>query len=195
MTVAILSGASSGALHAVTGPDHLLSLGPAALRAPTAAGRIGLLWGAGHALGTLLLSLPLLLLAQLTHVPWLATAGDRLAGAALLAMAAWSWRSLRRDAGQALGGETRSPFWVGLVHGVTGAGALLLVLPTALSGDVARALLYLAAFAVGSTLAMAVLTHAVGRVGHLLDPKHLRRLQQTLLCGAVVLGSSWLLFP
>src|SRR5687767_9578486 len=137
MTVAILSGASSGAIHAVTGPDHLLSLGPAALSSPRAAGRIGLFWGAGHALGTLLLSLPLLVLAQLTHVPWLATVGDRLAGAALLAMAAWSWRSLRRDAGQALGGETRSPFWVGLVHGVTGAGALLLVLPTALSGNVA----------------------------------------------------------
>jgi hypothetical protein len=194
MTLAILSGASSGALHAVTGPDHLLSLGPAALRAPTFAGRIGLLWGAGHALGTLVLSLPLLLLAQLTHVSWLASVGDRLAGAALIAMAAWSWSSLRRDAGYARA-ETRGPFWVGLLHGVTGAGALLLVLPAALSGDVARALLYLAAFAVGSTLAMALLTRTVGRVGHLLDRKHLRTLQRALLCGAVALGSSWLLLP
>jgi hypothetical protein len=194
MTIAILSGASSGALHAVTGPDHLLSLGPAALRAPTSAGRIGLFWGAGHALGTLLLSLPLLALAQLAHVSWLAAVGDRAAGLALIAMAAWSWHSLRNDAGQAPG-DTRSPFWVGLVHGATGAGALLLVLPTALSGDVSRALLYLAAFAVGSTLAMALLTRAIGRVGHLLDPKRLRTLQQTLLCGALALGSSWLLFP
>jgi nickel/cobalt exporter len=194
MTLAILSGASSGALHAVTGPDHLLSLGPAALRAPTSAGRIGLFWGAGHALGTLLLSLPLLALAQLVHVSWFAAAGDRLAGLALIAMAAWSWRSLRSHAGHAQD-DTSSPFWVGLVHGVTGAGALLLVLPTALSGDVWRALLYLAAFAIGSTLAMALLTRAIGRVGHLLDPRHLRRLQQTLLCGAIALGSSWLLFP
>lgn len=193
MTVAILSGASSGALHAVTGPDHLLSLGPAALRAPSTAGRIGLLWGAGHALGTLLLSLPLLALAQLVHVWWIATLGDRLAGLALIAMAAWSWRSSRSHAEQAQG-DTRSPFWVGLVHGVTGAGALLLVLPTALSGDVGRALLYLAAFAVGSTLAMALLTRGIGRVGRLLDQRHLLALQQTLLCGAVALGSSWLLF-
>jgi hypothetical protein len=194
MTIAILSGASSGALHAVTGPDHLLSLGPAALRAPSTAGRIGLFWGAGHALGTLLLSLPLLALALLAHVSWFATVSDRLAGLALIAMAAWSWRSLRNNAGQAQG-DTRSPFWVGLVHGMTGAGALLLVLPTALSGDVWRALLYLTAFAAGSTLAMALLTRAIGRVGYLLDQKRLRTLQQALLCGAVALGSSWLLCP
>ena len=193
MTVALLSGASAGALHAVTGPDHLLSLGPAALRAPTTAGRIGLFWGGGHALGTLLLSLPLLALAQLVHASWFAAVGDRLAGLALIAVAAWSWRSLR-TAGHSQG-DTRSPFWVGLVHGVTGAGALLLVLPTALSGDVWRALLYLAAFAIGSTLAMALLTRAIGRVGHLLDQERLRTLQQILLCGAVALGSSWLLFP
>jgi nickel/cobalt transporter (NicO) family protein len=194
MTIAILSGASSGALHAVTGPDHLLSLGPAALRAPTVAGRIGLFWGAGHALGTLLLSLPLLALAQLAHVSWFASVGDRLAGFALIAMAAWSWRNLRSNARQAQR-DTRSPFWVGLMHGVTGAGALLLVLPTALSGDVGRALPYLAAFAIGSTLAMALLTRAVGRVGHLLDQKRLRTLQQTLIYGAFALGSSWLLLP
>jgi nickel/cobalt transporter (NicO) family protein len=193
MTVAILSGASAGALHAVTGPDHLLSLGPAALRAPTIAGRIGLSWGGGHALGTLLLSLPLLALAQMVHISWFAAFGGRLAGLALIAVAAWSWRSLRH-AGHSQG-DTRSPFWVGLVHGVTGAGALLLVLPAALSGDGWRALLYLAAFALGSTVAMALLTHAIGRVGHLLDQKRLRTLQQTLLFGAVALGSSWLLFP
>jgi nickel/cobalt transporter (NicO) family protein len=195
MTLAILSGASSGALHAVTGPDHLLSLGPAALRAPSAAGRIGLFGGAGHALGTLLLSLPLLVLAQLTQVSWLATVGDRVAGAALIAMAAWSWRRLRHAGHNSGGADTRSPFWVGLVHGVTGAGALLLVLPTALSGDVTRALLYLAAFALGSTLAMALLTRAVGRIGHFFDGKQLRGVQQALLCGAVMLGSSWLLWP
>jgi nickel/cobalt transporter (NicO) family protein len=193
MTVAMLSGATAGALHAVTGPDHLLSLGPAALRAPASAGRIGLFWGAGHALGTLLLSLPLLTLAHMVHASWFAAVGDRLAGLALIAVAAWSWHSVR-DAGHSQG-EARNPFWVGLVHGVTGAGALLLVLPTALSGEAWRALLYLAAFAIGSTVAMALLTHVIGRVGHLLDQKRLRTLQQTLLFGAVALGSSWLLLP
>lgn len=192
MTVAILTGASSGALHAVTGPDHLLSLGPAALKAPPrAALRIGLLWGMGHALGTLLLSLPLLALSHWAHVSSLAAWGDRLAGLALLLTAAWSWRSAQRAAQRHVA-EARSPFWVGLVHGVTGAGALLLVLPNTLGGDTTRALVYLAAFAVGSTLAMAGLTRAIGKVGHHLDPRQLRMVQRLLLGGAVVLGTSWL---
>src|SRR5688572_8215922 len=76
MAIALLSGAGSGALHAITGPDHLLSLGPAALRSPHTARRIGLYWGIGHALGTLLLSLPLLFLMQAAHVAALAASSD-----------------------------------------------------------------------------------------------------------------------
>jgi nickel/cobalt transporter (NicO) family protein len=192
MTVAILSGATSGALHAVTGPDHLLSLGPAVLRAPRAASRIGLLWGAGHALGTLLLALPLLVLAQLVQLSFLASAGNRVAGAALLATAAWSWRSSKARA-EGAAADTRSPLWVGLIHGVTGASALLLVLPSALGGSTLRAMVYLVAFALGSMLAMGALTHALGKVGRLLEPRLVANAQRALLFGAALLGSFWLL--
>src|SRR5690606_31481365 len=91
MTSAVLLGASSGALHAVTGPDHVLSLGPLMLGRPPAPWRIGLSWGAGHALGTLLLALPVVWFTQSVHLPWLAALGDRLAGLALIATAAWSF--------------------------------------------------------------------------------------------------------
>lgn len=192
MTVAILSGATSGALHAVTGPDHLLSLGPAVLRTPRAASRIGLLWGAGHALGTLLLALPLLVLAHLVELSFLASAGDRIAGAALLATAAWSWHSAQSHTA-AGGGETRSPLWVGLVHGLTGASALLLVLPSALGGSTLRAAVYLVAFALGSMLAMGALTHAIGRLGGVLQPRLVAQAQRVLLAGAAALGSYWLI--
>ncbi|MDF3070070.1 MAG: hypothetical protein K0R38_5671 [Polyangiaceae bacterium] len=191
MTVAILSGATSGALHAVTGPDHLLSLGPAVLRAPSVARRIGLLWGAGHALGTLLLALPLLVLTQVVHLSFLASAGNRVAGAALVATAAWSWRSSRTRASS---GEpdSRSPLWVGLLHGLTGASALLLVLPGALGGSTLRAVVYLIAFAVGSMLAMGALTQALGRVGGHLEPRLVAKVQRALLIGALLIGTSWL---
>jgi nickel/cobalt transporter (NicO) family protein len=192
MTVALLSGATSGALHAVTGPDHLLSLGPAVLRAPQRARRIGLLWGAGHALGTLLLALPLLLLAELVELSFLANAGNRLAGVALLVTAAWSWRGARAPTSTD-DGAARSPLWVGLVHGLTGASALLLVLPSAIGGGAFRAATYLVAFAIGSMLAMAALTQAIGRVGGALEPRWVRAAQRTLLLGAVLLGSVWLL--
>lgn len=192
MTIALLSGASSGALHAVTGPDHLLSLGPVALRSPHTAGRVGLNWGIGHALGTLLLSLPLLVLAQLTQIAALAAYSNRLAGLALLATAAWSWRAGRRKTTSPGVTEARSPLWVGLVHGVTGAGALVLLLPNVLSGSLSRSLVYLLAFAVGSTLVMALLTLLIGRFGAKLSATAVERIQRVLLSGAVLLGVAWL---
>jgi hypothetical protein len=50
---------------------------------------------------------------------------------------------------------------VGLVHGLTGAAALLLILPAAVSGSRADQVLYLGGFSIGSTLAMAGLTASI----------------------------------
>ena len=123
MTGAMLFGASSGALHAVTGPDHVLSLGPLVLEGRGSPWRIGLRWGLGHAIGTLLLALPVLWLTQAVHLPWLAAVGDKLAGLALMGTAAWSFYQARGHAaagGQRFGG---SALLVGLVHGLTGAAS------------------------------------------------------------------------
>src|SRR6187551_208000 len=113
MTAAILTGASSGALHAVTGPDHVLSLGPVALQQPKGSARVGLFWGLGHAFGTLLLCVPLLLLSRVLHQPGIAALGDRLAGLALLATAGWSWWSSRTPrSGQRPAATARAPMLV-----------------------------------------------------------------------------------
>jgi nickel/cobalt exporter len=84
MAVAILYATGSGALHAITGPEHLLSLDPVALKERVAAWRVGLVWGMGHAVGTSLLTLPLLVLSRSFHVPPIAALGDRLAGLVLI---------------------------------------------------------------------------------------------------------------
>ena len=191
MTVAILYGAGSGALHAVTGPDHVLSLGPVALERPKASFRIGLMWGVGHALGTLLLSLPVLLLSHLVHLPTLASWGDSLAGAALLLAAAWSWHSQRKAAHG--GADTRQPLVVGLIHGISGAGSLLLVLPVLVAGSLEHTLLFLSAFAVGSTVAMAALTTLIARLGGHLEQRVLERARKLMTIAAAALGCYWLL--
>lgn len=194
MSTLVLFGAGSGALHAVSGPDHVLSLGPVALSAPRESVRLGLLWGAGHAIGTLLLSIPVLLLAHYSTLPSLAAFGERAAGLTLLATAAWSfWRA--RAATQHAAADTRAPALVGLVHGATGAGSLLLVVPVLASGDLARSLLFLVAFALGSTFGMAALTALIGGLGRKLDARVLRAVQAVLLSASVVLGSFWLLAP
>ena len=196
MTMAILFGAGSGALHAVTGPDHLLSLGPAALRAaPRTSLRVGLAWGLGHAVGSLLLAVPLVFLASVIELPGLAQVGERVAGVTLLATAAWSWWSMRRAAPtiSAAGTSPRGPLLVGLIHGITGAGALVLLLPVIVAGDAWVSLQFLLAFAVGSTLAMAALTAAIGTLGQRLEARVITGVQKVLLSASVLLGGSWLL--
>lgn len=194
MTSAVLFGASSGALHAVTGPDHVLSLGPMVIESRRAPWRIGASWGLGHAAGTLLLSLPVLYFAQALHLPLLASIGDRLAGVALVATAAWSYFQARRGAQQAAPSAGRNAIAVGFVHGLTGAASLLLVLPMAAAGSPLTAAIFLLAFAIGSTLGMALLTSVLARLGSRLDPTTARRSRQLLCAASAALGLVWLLF-
>lgn len=189
MAAAVLLGVGSGALHAITGPDHVLSLGPVALRRARGSWRVGLAWGLGHALGTLVLAVPALVLTGLVHPPSMAAWGDRLAGVALIGTAAWSWWSMRRRAEGEGGG--RNPVVVGFVHGATGAGSLLLLLPVLLAGSTGRSLAFLVAFALGSTVAMAGLTAAIARVGARLEGRVVARLQRLMVGAAMALGAVW----
>lgn len=192
MAFTIAFGAGSGALHAVAGPDHVLSLGSVVLGQPRASWRIGLSWGVGHAFGTLLLALPLLLLSSFVHLPSFAELGERLAGVALIGTAAWSWFSLRKSAVEQAS-SSRKPFWVGWIHGMSGAGSLVLVLPVLVAGSTSLALVFLAAFAIGSTVGMTGLTWAIAEVGRKLSRSLIHRVQLLLLTGSVCVGSIWLL--
>ncbi|HLT28803.1 MAG TPA: hypothetical protein VK013_02090 [Myxococcaceae bacterium] len=191
-TSLILLGAGSGALHAIVAPDHLLSLGPAALQDPKSSLRVGGMWGVGHGFGTLALGLPLVLMASVVELPWLSTVTGRLAGLVLLLTAWGSWRMLRRPADPHGSASKGGPFWVGLLHGLTGASALVLMLPVVTSGHRLSALSYLLAFAVGSALGMAALTHAIGRVAGQLKATVMLRAQQFMITAAAILGGMWL---
>jgi nickel/cobalt transporter (NicO) family protein len=196
MTTAILMGASSGALHAVTGPDHVLSLGPMVLGSRGAPWRIGARWGAGHALGTLLLALPVLWLAERVHLPLLASVGERLAGLALLLSAAWSFYQVRRAAREpqrAAPREGNNALLIGVIHGLTGAASLMLVVPYLAAGSRLTSAVFLLAFSLGSTLAMAWLTSALARVGARLDAGLLLRSRKVLCAASGALGAFWLM--
>lgn len=121
-------GATSGAVHAVTGPDHLLSLGPQALNGVRRAFRAGLYWGLGHGLGTLPLSIPFVLIGQFTGLQFIAAYSERIAGIALMVTAVWALRASTPKSTDTAA-PARGPLFVGLFHGATGAGALVLMLP------------------------------------------------------------------
>src|SRR5690349_608280 len=90
MALAIISGLGSGALHAVTGPDHVLSLAPLAIAQRRTAFRLGLVWGIGHALGTVLLVTLLAFVAAHSELGSISAWSQRASGAALVLMGLWS---------------------------------------------------------------------------------------------------------
>ena len=166
MPFTLLAGLGSGALHALAGPDHLLSLVPLSIGQRRGAWRLGLLWGIGHGLGTLATAAVLLLAVSAVPLEGLEVWAERVAALTLLATGAWG---LRRQRG---GDEAPRPasgglLSVGLVHGITGAAALLLLLPVALTGTAGERALYLGGFSVGSTLAMTALTAGLAAASQL----------------------------
>lgn len=203
MATAALAGLGLGALHAVVGPDHLLALAPQAVARRGGAWRAGLSWGLGHAVGTV----AWFLLAASFFAgsrDWVASHAERAAGAALLAMGAvtlwrsrktlWQGRKLRQAAPPSVPrhGSERGSFAIGTVHGLTGAAALLILLP-ALGADGAQQLGWLGGFAFGSTVAMAALTTALATVGRRVPAVALRRAPGFAGAASVVVGALWML--
>ncbi|HYO95880.1 MAG TPA: hypothetical protein VER33_15280 [Polyangiaceae bacterium] len=193
MSMTLLYGASSGVLHAVTGPDHLLSLGPVAVQQQGGSWRVGAAWGLGHAVGTLALALPLILMAELMELSLWAAWGQRLAGAALIVMALYGLRRLQ-VAPHGSAASLKAAMGVGFIHGLTGAGSLVLVLPVLVAGSPPSSLAFLLAFGAGSTAAMAAFTTLLARVGSKMPAGIVSRVQRIVCGAAIALGAYWLAF-
>jgi hypothetical protein len=151
-----------GLRHA-TDPDHLVAVTSVVaaddgdVRAAT---RLGAWWGAGHAAMLLAIGLPLIAFrSQLP--PWLERAAETGVGIVILLLAArviytWVRRSARARR------DPRTPqqaFGIGLLHGVAGTGAVVVLLIAALPGQF-EAAAALALFAPMSVLSMAACTSA-----------------------------------
>ena len=154
MTSALLLGALVGLRHA-TDPDHLAAVATLVAREPETrrAGALGAAWGLGHGTTLLVIGGAALLLA--IQLP----AGfDRVAefGVALL-LVGLGLSNLRHASRPTPHTTTNEPWlrsgFVGVAHGAAGSGLVALAAAAAMPTP-ALALLYLVAFALGTTLAM-----------------------------------------
>jgi ABC-type nickel/cobalt efflux system permease component RcnA len=152
-----------------------------------AAVRLGAWWGLGHASTLLLIGLPLIALKS-DLPPWLESAAEKGVGVVIILLAgrvSWKWlrgdyrvgghrhgpdsdvdpgrhRHLRRGEHEHRHAGVRSPgqaFGIGLLHGLAGTGAVVLLLIAALPTQL-EAAAALAVFAPMSILSMAGLTGA-----------------------------------
>ncbi len=171
-----------GLRHA-SDPDHLVAVTSlvASDDADTrSAARLGAWWGAGHAFTLLAIGLPLIALK--TSLPsWLESAAEKTVGVVILALAGrvlWKWKrgDYRSDAhehrldasehrhlhNELAHGHTqvRSPkqaFSIGVLHGLAGTGAIVLLLIAALPTRL-EAAAAMAVFAPMSIVSMAACT-------------------------------------
>jgi hypothetical protein len=151
-----------GLRHA-TDPDHLMAVTSLVARdtgSTRSAARLGAVWGAGHASALLAIGLPLIVLGA-SLPPALETTAEKAVGVVILVLAArvlarWLHRNRPHDHDHDRPLRTpRQAFGIGLLHGLAGTGAVVLLLIAALPTPL-QACAALAVFAPMSAVSMAL---------------------------------------
>jgi hypothetical protein len=174
---AIAVGFAFGMRHALEA-DHLAAVSTiiSARRNVAAAAIIGGLWGVGHAAALLAAATAIIVLeVRVEGIP--ARSFDALVAVMLITLGCIAVRRvLRRRAHRHRGAgahpdgaehqrapraATLRPFLIGLVHGLAGSAALMLVVLTTMASSLAR-IAFVAAFALGSICGMIAMNVAIG---------------------------------
>ena len=84
MLISVLTGFSAGAVHVVSGADHMVAMAPSSVRKPRVALINGLAWGIGHSAGVLILSILGILAKDLINIELMSSYAEFLVGISLL---------------------------------------------------------------------------------------------------------------
>jgi hypothetical protein len=212
----VLTGAAAGLFHVLSGPDHLAAVAPLAAADRERGWFAGWTWGIGHASGVVVVAVIAILLRDvLPPVAVISVWGERLVGAALVAIGFWALRrslviAPKQHAHGALShdhvhvqngpawarrlGHAHASFYMGVLHGVAGSSHFFGVLPALALPSRAAALTYIGAFGVGTVAAMTAFAAVVGSVGvrmHPGTPAH-RGMMITAAALAFAVGGWWL---
>lgn len=152
-----------GLRHA-SDPDHLVAVTSlvASDDADTRrAAKLGAWWGAGHAATLLAIGVPLI--AFKTELPsWLESGAEKVVGLVILFLAVrvlWRYLHSRYEHDHLNVRSPRQAFAIGVLHGLAGTGAIVLLLVAALPTQL-EAALALAVFAPMSVISMAACSAA-----------------------------------
>ena len=84
MLISVLTGFAAGAVHVISGADHMVAMAPSAIQKPREALIDGLGWGVGHSAGVLILSLLAILAKDLINIELMSSYAEFLVGISLL---------------------------------------------------------------------------------------------------------------
>jgi hypothetical protein len=219
--ISVITGLIAGAVHVVTGPDHLTAVAPLAVRRPRRAWLPGVRWGLGHSAGVGLVGLLSLWLRGLIPVDLLSSWGERFVGVMLFGIGLWALRrALKHNVhahehehagdrhvhfhvhhpheehyGERAHLHAHAAFGIGTLHGLAGSSHFLGVLPALAFPTRAEAVAYLVAFGLGTICAMATFSWSMGWLAGRFANRGLniyRGLMGTCAVAAMAVGCFWL---
>jgi hypothetical protein len=186
----ILAGIIAGLIHVFSGPDHLAAIAPLVMKKRDRAWVTGLRWGAGHASGVVAVGVLSLILRGVLPVDLISSWSDRLVGLLLIGIGLWALRKglqvhthahehehtgeahvhIHMHAGSKAEAEskprnhlhTHAAFGIGTLHGLAGSSHFLAIIPALAMPSNALAIAYLAAYGVGTVLAMMIFSSTIG---------------------------------
>ena len=222
---AAAGGSLAGGLHAVSGPDHLSALLPLCIgRRWWIAVRIGALWGLGHGIGAALVGALAFAVRGALNINALSGYMEAVVGLSVMIIGANGVREAREwwssDGGvegeELHANSTRtsglpdspsqlaearwagrlSTLFTGILHGMTGSGNLLGVLPALTMPGWLGASMYLTCFGLGTLAAMSVFTALIGEVScqfsaRFDDPSTPAKLAMVSSIFALCVGVAW----
>jgi len=220
------SGFLAGAVHVVTGADHLAALLPLSVGRRLRAFVLGARWGVGHSAGVLLIAVLAVALRERLDLAIVGAWGERLVGVMLVGLGLLGIREALRLSVHAhphdhQGGghvhlhlhgpatahrvaqlddhaphrHTHTAFAAGTLHGVAGTAHILGVLPAVAMPDAVSSGSYLAAFALGTILAMGTFSALVGETSARASsntPRLLKSLMYAAGSLSILVGLVWI---
>jgi cytochrome c biogenesis protein CcdA len=221
LLLVLAAGTFAGLIHVFSGPDHLAAIAPLAMKKTRGAWRAGLRWGLGHASGVVVVGLLSLLLRGILPVEWISSSSDRLVGALLIGIGLWTLRRALRihahehahddethvhihahgrgnataHASRKAHLHTHAAFGIGTLHGLAGSSHFLAIIPSLALPSTALAAGYLAAYGVGTVLAMIAFAAAIQSLTlrFAATTRIYRRFLFACSAMAMALGGFWLL--
>jgi len=214
MLISVLTGFAAGAVHVVSGADHMVAMAPSAIKKPQLALTDGLAWGVGHSAGVLILSILGILAKDLINIELMSSYAEFLVGISLLIVGILSIRTSLRvniHVHQHMHGEetphkhfhfhsfgnkfhrshTHAATGLGVLHGFAGASHLVAIIP-ALALPLGGALSYLFAYLLGSVFAMGCVVVGISFAANKANKMFYPFLMRSIGGLSIVIGIFWL---
>jgi len=228
LLLALGTGLIAGMAHVYMGADHLAALMPLSVGKRLRAAWLGVRWGVGHSMGVVIVAIIFLVLRQAVDLEPVSEWGERIVGIMLIGLGVIGVRAAFKHRMHAhthahegdahthlhvhVAGahdpaaeeeshahmHTHAAFAAGTLHGLAGMAHLMGVLPSLAFPSLRESFSYLAAFAVGTVLAMALFAAVFGAITAKLGDKAPKLIKASMyLAGTVciVVGAAWILVP